>query len=144
MPWLELHKNGQIDKGLILAKIREPDAADPTAACRFRGTKEGLARRAAITACVELRRTVIPARGRDAARAGPIGNASVAIIILPAKCDVLLGHIVKGDRRIPSFVRVPGIFSKVRRIRGCRDSGLSIDRGKSVSYTHLDVYKRQP
>src|ERR1700722_14598819 len=71
---LELHKNGQVDKVLILAKVREPDAADPTAACRFRWTEEGLARRAAIVAGVKLRRTVIAARGRDAARAGPIGN----------------------------------------------------------------------
>src|SRR5580658_10500448 len=73
-------------------------------------------------------RTVVPARRCNSAAARPIRHARVAVVILPTKRDVLLGHVIKRDGRIPRLERIAGIFRKVRRIRCSRNRGLSIDR----------------
>jgi hypothetical protein len=61
--------------------------------------------------------------GRDnATRARPIRNIGVAIVTLRAKGDVLLGHVVKRDGRIPCLKGAAGVPRKVWRVRGCGGS----------------------
>ena len=70
----------------------------------------------------------ISARRRNAATAGPVRHIRVPVVIFPAERDVLLGHVVKRDGRIPRLERISRILRKVRRIRGRRNRGFSVDR----------------
>src|SRR6516164_1786975 len=127
-PRSELDHNSQVDKGFVFAEIWEPHAAGSATARGFRRPEARLPRRGTVAAGEKLRRTVVSSGRRNAACATPIGHAGVAIVILRAECDVLLRHIVKGDGRIPRFKGIARIPCKIRRIRGCRDGSLTIDR----------------
>ena len=116
-------------KDSSLAKIREPHAAESTAAGSFGGPQARLPGRGAIAASKELRRAVISAGRRNATPTCPIRHARVPIVILRAERDVLLRHIVKRDGRIPRFERIARIPCKVRRVRSCGNGALSIYRG---------------
>lgn len=95
---LELDQYVQINERLISAKVGEPNAAESTAACRFRREKARLSRRGAIDTNEVLRETVIPAGRRNPFASRPIGHARVTVVVFPPKGDVLLGHIVKRQR----------------------------------------------
>ena len=92
---LEFNHDRHIDKRFISAKIRKPNAARAAATRCFRQPEALLPGCVAITAGVELGRSVISSRRCDPAAASPIRHTRVAIIVFPAKSDVLLGHIVK-------------------------------------------------
>src|ERR1700722_2162407 len=125
---LEFHHDRHIDKRFVFAQIRKPHAAGPATTSGLRGPQARLAGCTAAAAREVLGITVISAGRWDSPSASPIRHARMAIIVLPAKSDVLLWHIVKRHRRVPCLKRISGILRKVRRISGRRDGALSVDR----------------
>src|ERR1700730_1743865 len=113
---------------LVTAEIREPHAALSAAAGRFRGTERALHRRCSAAACVVLGKSVVAAwRGSDSSRARPVRYAGVTIVVLPAEGDVLAGHVIECERRIPGLERISRISRKVWRIERRRCGRLSVD-----------------
>src|SRR5216684_913834 len=51
----------------------------------------------------------------NSSRSREVRHIRRAVIELPAKSNVLAGHVIEGPRRIPSFELVPRIFREVWR-----------------------------
>src|SRR6267154_1722213 len=54
------------------------------------------------------------------------------MVIFPAKCNVLAGHVIKSCRSIPRFVGIAGILGEIRCPRSC---GSAIDRWQEHQIT---------
>src|ERR1022692_4619444 len=113
---LELDHYADADGGLAVTKIGEPDTAGSTAirSCRGKVVRPG---RGAAGADVLRGRAVISAGRGDAAAARPIGDIGMPVSRLCKPRDVLFGHIVESDGRVPHVGLVPGIGGEVGRAR---------------------------
>src|ERR1035441_223819 len=111
---LELDHYADADGGLAVTKIGEPDTAGSTAirSCR---REVVCPRRCAAGADVLRGRAIISAGRSYAAAAGPIGDIGMPVSRLCKPRDVLFGHPVESDGRVPHVGLVPGIRGEVGR-----------------------------
>src|SRR5208282_2042171 len=96
---------------------------------RFRGGQVGSVwrprqpGRVSVHASIVLGESVVGIRHsgrtgrRNSAMTSPIRHTRVAIVVLPAESEPLLGHVIVRDRHIPGLEWIPGIPGKV----GCAD-----------------------
>src|ERR1039457_1248364 len=123
---LELDHYADADGGLAVAEIGEPDTAGSTA-IRICCSEIVCPGRAAAGAGVLPGRTGVSAGRGYAAAARPIGHIGMPVSGFRPPGDVLFGHIVESDGRVPHVGLVPGIGGEVGRTR---DGIGAIDRSE--------------
>src|SRR5260221_8319800 len=120
----KFHEDRQVDPVLDLLQIR-------------RKTRHKCSRRPANIFDDRSSRT-----GRcNSSRSREVGRIRRAVIKLPAKSNVLAGHVVKCSGSVPCLELVPGIFRKVGRARSRRRS---IDRREEHEVATPLVYFAAP
>src|SRR5580698_10180954 len=130
---LELDQDFHVDKLLVPPQIGKPYRAALCAARRLRRTQSLLHGGISVVASKELRIPIVRightarTRWRDSAATRPVRHISMAIVVFPAECNVLAGHVIECNRRIPGLERVRWISSKVGGIDRQRLRRLSVD-----------------
>src|SRR5579862_1049136 len=117
---LKLNHHPDAGLGLTSAQIRKPNTTG-VATCRGCGVWIGCSGRGARVTHVILRRAVRSAQRetgrRDAAAPRKIWDIGVTIANLRPPCNVLLGHVLEGNRAIPHVRLLAGKLREVRRAR---------------------------
>src|SRR5271166_4660960 len=96
----ELDQDVDVDHRLVSAKVGKPDGAALAGTGRCRGSENFLQRRISVVASKVFGISVVGighaprARRSNSAATRPIRHIGMAIVILPAKSNPLLGHVI--------------------------------------------------
>ena len=98
---------------LAIAEVREPNAADTTAAGRFGSREVVRVGRAACCAHIVLGRSRVPAGRRNSLPAGKVRDIRVAVTKLRPPGDEIIGHPLEGESGIPHLGPLARILREV-------------------------------